>query len=181
VLGGLALAVLAAGVYLFIEVHSSPAEARVSAPRAHEPVAEHEEPAPVTNPTGPGTGPHMGKPLGRPVGVGEVRPEPAVLPQTNDTPALTNDVPDKADPKFQMILAEANKAYDRQDFDEARAIATKVLAKDPTNVRMLRIMVSSHCIEGDSVAAQTYYDKLPEFDKQQMSKRCATYGVSFQQ
>jgi len=182
VLGGLALAVLAAGVYLFIEVNAGPAEAKVSVPQARSPVAtspERSEP-PVTNPTGPGTGPHMGKPLDRPIGAGEVRP-PAALPASGDPPALATDVPEKADPRFQMIQAEANKAYDRQDFDEARAIATKVLAKDPTNIRMLRIMVSSHCIEGDSVAAQTYYDKLPDFDRQQMAKRCSTYGVSFQQ
>lgn len=182
VLGGLALAVLVAGVYLFIQVRSSPAEAKVSVPTPHEPVAQgpEAEPPPVTNPTGPGTGPHLGKPLERPMGAGEVRPQ-AALPASGDTPVLTNDVPEKADPRFQMILAEANKAYDRQDFDEARAIATKVLAKDPTNVRMLRIMVSSYCIESDSTTAQTFYDKLPDFDRQQMAKRCATYGVSFQQ
>jgi thioredoxin-like negative regulator of GroEL len=101
-----------------------------------------------------------------------------VIPAADDHPAIS-DIPDKADPRYQMVLGEANKAYDRQDFEEARTIATKVLAKDPTNARMLRIMVSSHCIEGDQVAAQTYYDKLPEFDRQQMAKRCATYGVTF--
>jgi hypothetical protein len=184
VLGGLALAVLAAGVYLFVQVHASPAEAKPTVPQARAQVAQaparEQDVAPVTDPTGPGTGPHMGKPLGRPRGAGEVRPQ-VELPASDEPPALANDVPDKADPRFQMIMAEANKAYDRQDFDEARAIATKILAKDPTNVRMLRIMVSSHCIEGDSVSAQTYYDKLPDFDRQQMSKRCATYGVSFQQ
>jgi hypothetical protein len=178
VLGGLALAVLAAGVYLFIQVHESPAEAKISVPRSQ--VAQTDPgTTPVTNPTEPVTVPRVTRPLGRPMPASEARPE---VPQTSgDSPALTNDVPDKADPRFQMIMAEANKAYDRQDFDEARAIATKVLQKDPTNTRMLRIMVSSHCIEGDSVAAQTYYEKLPEFDKQQMAKRCATYGVTFQQ
>jgi hypothetical protein len=183
VLGGLALAVLAAGVYLFIQVHASPAEAKVSVPEAPTHVAQSPErpdsvDIAVTNPTEPG--PRVAKPLGRPMGAGEVRPQ-AELPQTGDTPALANDVPDKADPRFQMVLAEANKAYDRQDFDEARAIANKVLAKDPTNVRMLRIMVSSYCIESDSVTAQTYYDKLPEFDRHQMTTRCATYGVSFKE
>jgi thioredoxin-like negative regulator of GroEL len=116
--------------------------------------------------------------MGRPLSPDELRPTQAP-PPTGDAPALAGDVPDKADPRFQMLLAEANKAYDRQDFDEARSIATRALAKDPTNTRMLRIMVSSHCIEGDSASAQTYYDKLPEFDRQQMAKRCATYGVTF--
>ena len=178
-LGGFALAVLVAGVYLFIEVHASPAEAKVSA-QARPEVAGSPEPD-VTNPTPAGSAPRVHRPLGRPMTAPEARPEVAPPPATTDTPAIPSDVPDKADPRFQMIMAEANKAYDRQDFDDARAIATKVLQKDPTNVRMLRIMVSSNCIEGDSVAAQTYYDKLPDFDRQQMAKRCATYGVSFQQ
>jgi hypothetical protein len=182
VLGGLALAVLAAGVYLFIQVHASPAEAKVTAPEAPTHVAQSPGgPDSVDIPAPNPTEPRVAKPLGRPMGAGEIRPQ-ADQPQTGDTqPTLTNDVPEKADPRFQMILGEANKAYDRQDFDEARAIATKVLAKDPTNTRMLRIMVSSYCIESDSVTAQTYYDKLPEFDRQQMTKRCATYGVSFKE
>ena len=46
-------------------------------------------------------------------------------------------------------MSEANKAYDRGDFDDARTIAMQVLAIDPTNVRMLRIMVSAACIDGD--------------------------------
>lgn len=181
VLAGLALAVLAAGVYLFIQVRASPAEAQVPVPahaRAHSPEAA--EPS-VTHDTSSDVAPQVGKPLEHPVGVGTIRggsPPPAI--QGDDHPALS-DIPDKADPRYQMVLGEANKAYDRQDFDEARTIATKVLAKDPTNARMLRIMVSSHCIEGDQAAAQTYYDKLPEFDRQQMAKRCATYGVSFKE
>jgi hypothetical protein len=182
VLAGLALAVLAAGVYLFIQVRASPAEAQVSPPiqaRAH--TAEPAAPS-VTHDTSGDVTPQVGKPLERPVGVGTIRGtgEVPVIAATDDRPAIS-DVPEKADPRFQMVLAEASKAYDRQDFDEARSIATKVLAKDPTNVRMLRIMVSSHCIEGDQAAAQTYYDKLPEFDRQQMTKRCTTYGVSFKE
>ncbi len=182
-LGGLALAVLGAGVYLFIEVRATPAEAQVSVPQARTPAAaspEH-DPVPVTNPTGPGTGPHVGKPLDHPMGAGEIRPTAELPPAQDGSGPSLQDVPDKADPRFQMIMAEANKAYDRQDFDEARQIATKVLARDPTNVRMLRILTSSHCIEGDSAAAQTYYDKLPDFDRQQMAKRCATYGVTFKE
>ena len=184
VLAGLALAVLAAGVYLFIQVRASPAEAQVPVPaqtRAHS--SEPSEPA-VTHTTSEDVSPQVGKPLERPVGVGTIRsgtsPSAPVIPAADDHPAIS-EIPDKADPRYQMVLGEANKAYDRQDFDEARTIATKVLAKDPTNARMLRIMVSSHCIEGDQAAAQTYYDKLPEFDRQQMTKRCATYGVSFKE
>lgn len=180
VLVGLAVAVLAMGVYLFIQVRATPAEARVAPQAAARPHApEHEDVTASTEPTEPGQPARGGPKMGRPLSADELRPTSPPPPSGGDAPALTNDVPDKTDPRFQMVLAEANKAYDRQDFDEARSIATRVLAKDPTNVRMLRIMVSSHCIEGDTANAKTYYDKLPDFDRQQMDKRCATYGVTF--
>lgn len=181
VLAGFAVAVLVMGVYLFIEVHASPAAAQVAPQaqaRSHAAPPEHDD-APVTRSTEPGQHASAGPRMGRPLHADELRSAEAPAMPGGDGPSLANDVPDKTDPRFQMVMAEANKAYDTQDFDQARAIATKVLAKDPTNVRMLRIMVSSHCIEGDSVAAQTYYDKLPEFDRQQMTKRCANYGVTF--
>ena len=57
-------------------------------------------------------------------------------------------------------------------------IAGKVLTKDPTNVRMLRVMVSANCIAGDSAIAQDYYVKLPAFDRGQMKTRCDRYGVT---
>ena len=76
-------------------------------------------------------------------------------------------------------MSEANKAYDRGDFGEAKDIARKVLASDPGNVRMLRIVVSASCIEGESVEAQQAYLKLPTADREQMKVRCARYGVSF--
>jgi len=180
VLAGFAVAVLVMGVYLFIEVHASPAAAQVAPQtqaRSHAATPEHDD-APVTHSTEPGQHAPTGPRMGRPLHADELRSAEAPAMPSSDGPALA-DIPDKADPRFQMVMGEANKAYDRQDFDEARSIATRVLAKDPTNVRMLRIMVSSHCIEGDSVAAQTYYDKLPEFDRQQMTKRCANYGVTF--
>jgi hypothetical protein len=180
VLVGLAAAVLVAVVYLFVQVHAGPAEAQI-APRSQTQAGpERGEEVAVTNPTAPGSTPHMGKPLDRPMAASDIHPASLPAANSDDAPVL-GDVPDKADPRFQMILAEANKAYDRGDFDEARAIANKVLAKDPKNVRMLRILVSSHCIEGDAVAAQTDYDKLPESDRMAMAKRCSTYGVTFKE
>ena len=171
-----------AGVYLFIQVRETPAQAQVSSvtPRAHAPEVTHDEP-PAEMPRTPETHAQVGRPLERPAAVSDVRPSQGpVIAATDDHAAIT-DVPDKADPRFQLILGEANKAYDRQDFEEARSIATKVLARDPANVRMLRIMVSSHCIEGDQNAAQQWYEKLPEFDRQQMTKRCSQYGVTFKE
>lgn len=181
VLAGLALAVLAAGVYLFIQVRESPAQAHVSSvPNARAPEAVQNDSADVPAPS-PETHPQVGRALEHPAAITDVRPaQGPELAAPDDHPAIS-EVPDKADPRFMMVLGEANKAYDRQDFDEARSIATKVLAKDPSNTRMLRIMVSSHCIEGDQNAAQPYYEKLPEFDRQQMQKRCSQYGVTFKE
>jgi hypothetical protein len=76
-------------------------------------------------------------------------------------------------------MSEANKAYDSSYYDEARAIAGRVLARHPTNVRMLRIMVSASCIDGDGSAAQIYYARLPASDQDQMKVRCARYGIAF--
>jgi hypothetical protein len=75
-------------------------------------------------------------------------------------------------------MTEANKAYDSAYYDEARAIASRVLARYPTNVRMLRVMVSASCIDGDGAVAQTYYSKLPASDQEQMKVRCARYGIA---
>ena len=85
----------------------------------------------------------------------------------------------RANPRFDSLMELANKAYDSQDFDQATAIAGKVLAKDPTNVRMLRIMVSANCIGGDASIAQQYYEKLPKgLDRDQMKTRCERYQVT---
>jgi hypothetical protein len=44
---------------------------------------------------------------------------------------------------------------------------------------MLRIIVSAHCIQGDSGVAQQHYERLPQFDREQMKTRCDRYGVVF--
>lgn len=76
-------------------------------------------------------------------------------------------------------MDEANKAYDRGDYEDAKQVAGRVLAQDPSNVRMLRILVSASCIDGDSSGAMSYYARLPAGDQEQMRTRCARYGVSF--
>jgi len=75
-------------------------------------------------------------------------------------------------------MDEANKAYDRGDLDEAKAIAQKVLVASPDNVRMLRIVVSATCISGDTAEAQKAYVLLPKSDREQMKTRCGRYGVN---
>lgn len=84
-----------------------------------------------------------------------------------------------AGPKLDTVMAEANRAYDRGDFDDAKQVAGRVLARYPTNVRMLRVMVSASCMDGDSATAQQHYAKLPPSDQEQMRTRCARYGIAF--
>ena len=76
-------------------------------------------------------------------------------------------------------MTEANKAYDRGDLDEARQLAQKILMRQPGNERMLRIMVSSSCMDGDAADAQKYYNQLPPHDRVAMKTRCDRYGITF--
>lgn len=162
-----AVAIFAAGVYLFIQVRATPAQA---GPTDHvsarpSPVAEHTPVTPTPTPT----------PTPAPT-----RPTPTP-PTVGTAPIVADPPPDETHVNLKMdnMMELANKAYDRQDFDEAIAIAGKILSKDPNNVRMLRIMVSATCIAGDSSVAQPYYEKLPKFDREQMKQRCDRYGVTF--
>jgi predicted Zn-dependent protease len=95
-----------------------------------------------------------------------------------EAPAAEAQAPEEPH-KLDALMAEANKTYDRGDLDEAKAIAQKVLAQTPNNVRMLRIVVSASCISGDNAEAQKAYLLLPKPDREQMKTRCARYGVTF--
>lgn len=175
-----AIAVLGMGVYLFIQVRATPAQAGASHTQqahnttpppkieeAHKPRPEAEAP-PVPGSTRTS--------WTRGSGTGETKSGDAAP----SVPAGENDNR-KVDLKVDNLMELANKAYDSQDFDQATAIAGKVLAKDPNNVRMLRIMVSANCIQGDSVLAQQHYERLPAFDREQMKARCDRYGVTFKE
>jgi hypothetical protein len=173
-LSAAAIAVAGMAVYLFVQVKASPAQAQeattTTARPSHAPersvtpppVAPTPTPAPTRVTATPAPTPVAQ--AGRPPA-----PEVAVVDEPSQRPNL----------KLDSMMELANKAYDSQDFDQATAIAGKVLSKDPTNVRMLRIMVSSNCIAGDSVVAQQHYERLPKFDREQMKARCDRYGVSF--
>jgi hypothetical protein len=89
--------------------------------------------------------------------------------------------PDAAssDLKLDAEISEATKAFDRGDFAYAKRLATRLLTGSPTNVSMLRIMVSASCIEGDGAVAQANYAMLPPVEQEQMKSRCARYGVTF--
>jgi hypothetical protein len=172
------LAVLGLGIYLFLEVRAAPATAQVIAKRPAAARTEQVVPEPAPEEPSEDAPPRSGRsriarPAQPPVrDVTRTASDTAAPEGSGDSARLVNLDKD-------ATMAEANKAYDRGDFAEAQVIAEKVLKDDPTNVRMLRIMVSSSCIEGDSVVAQTHYLKLPPPDREQMRTRCGRYGVSF--
>lgn len=129
-----------------------------------------------------------------PVRTGTPNPPPRVTPNVTETPKVAPDrtppveevqppetariAPTGPNPKLDAIMGEANRAYDQGEFEEAKQIAQKVLAQTPNNVRMLRIVVSSECIAGDSAEAQKYFAQLPAADRAQMRTRCDRYGVT---
>lgn len=175
-LGAASLLVLGLGVYLFFEVRAAPpvavaiaeppkpARSAEAPPEAHEATAEaHTEARPARrSKRNPGEGA-----AGNRLTVTDAPSGGAELARPEDTQ------------KLSAIMDEANKAYDRGDIDEARAIANKALAASPGNTRMLRVLVSSACIAGDNAEAQQAYALLPPGDRAQMQTRCARYGVTF--
>jgi hypothetical protein len=173
-----AVLVLGTGVYLFIAVRAAPAQAKAPERAPARGAAEarmaafdtEEDPTPRpprTNPSRTSNGD----------AAGAVRP---AAPIEREPPRGPDGEPqDPAPQKLDAIMAEANKAYDRGDLDEARVIARKVLQSWPQNVRMLRIVVSASCIAGDAAEAQAAYAQLPNPDREQMRTRCSRYGVSF--
>jgi hypothetical protein len=175
VLAAGAVLVLGMTIYLVREVGRAPAEAQI----VRAPAAARQAPS-------PGSGPRAAAPPRA------VVPEPARRSPEDDRAEVTQPTPapviqddvlpatiTKPDAKLDAIMGEANKAYDRGDFDEAKAIAQRVLAKAPSNVRMLRILVSSDCITGDNAEAQKNFLLLPIGDRAQMRTRCERYGVTF--
>jgi hypothetical protein len=165
-------------VYLVLEVGRAPAAAQVQLDR---PVAGRTAPAEVTASRTDVEAPRRAVLPDRIIR----RPREDDRPPVTDSPPPQLDTPDltpativRANPKLDAIMSEANKAYDRGDFDEAKEIAQKVLARAPGNVRMLRILVSADCITGDNAEAQKNFLLLPPRDRAQMQVRCDRYGVT---
>ncbi len=179
VIGAATLAVAAFALYLFIQVRATPARANATQVTQRE-TPRREPAAPTPTPPPPI---EMVKPkvLPDPNGKGQWLRSPELGREVDGPPPPTQTDDVKAGLKQDNLMELANKAYDGQDFEQATAIAQKVLAKDPTNVRMLRILVSANCIQGDSVIAQQAYEKLPKADREQMQTRCDRYGVSFKE
>ena len=72
-------------------------------------------------------------------------------------------------------MDEANRLYDQREHDAAQEAALKVLERSPGNIRMLRIVVTTACMMGETDKAQRHWSELPERDREQMATRC---GVS---
>lgn len=87
------------------------------------------------------------------------------------------DPPLEHSPEHSEQLLEANKLYDRGDFDGARALAKKMLDRVPGNVKMLRVIVSSACILGDADEAAKFAVQLSGQDHDAMVNRCAKYDI----
>lgn len=179
--------VLGIGFYLFIQVHASPASADSGRHGAHGKLAAADE-EPATPPDEATPPPASGR---RSAAVALPHPTVAAgTAGTSDEVAVADPNvrhatvgPRAADhvatPKLDATMLEASKAYDRGDTDEARDIAKKVIAEQPGNVRMLRILVSTACIDSDAATAKQYYASLPKSDQAQMRTRCERFGVTF--
>jgi len=115
----------------------------------------------------------------------EPEPAPPVAERgTGDSPLAPAGIGDSAAAVPAPVtlaekMVEANRLYDRGDYEAATRMADEALKEEPQNVKMLRIGASSACILGDPAAARVHYDKLPERDQQQIARRCKRYGVEF--
>jgi len=163
--------VLGLGVYLFHEVRLTPAQASAT------PTAKKDDKPPEkSDKADKAEAPAVETPEAK-VRLPIHRHDPSVKPEPEVAPAADPNV--KANPKLDSLMDEANHAYDHGELDEARTLALKVLETTPTSARMLRVMVSAWCTDGDAVEAQKYYAQLPVSDRGQMRTRCERSGVTF--
>ena len=168
---------LVAGVYLFHEVRTTPSAEGATQP-SQQRTPEHAERGDDHED-------------GKPAPIATTGPRPPLAAKTDSAPANSGDSPslgggddpegEKANPSIEAVMDRANKAYDHSDFEEAKMIAGKVLSKLPTNIRMMRIMVSASCIDNDIAVAQKWFEQLPKADREQMKVRCDKYGVTFKE
>lgn len=169
------------GLYLLVEVRrgsadASPEPSRSPAPKAAAVAAVTKAPSIPKPESDPGGAlPVLGrsdKGRGAMPEVGEA----VKMLDTQPTLAKYDDPPPS--PQGEDDRLEANKAYDRGDYESARALALKSLNETPKNVKLLRVVVSSSCIMGDADLAQQYAAQLPEGDRAQMAERCAKFQIA---
>jgi hypothetical protein len=155
--------------------HTAPSGANLDDPWARTEPASTGTPAAgaETGPV-PTVAPPIRKPtFGQPV---EPPPQPTVTPEEAATPDVAND------PRLESMDAkdEANRLYDKQDFEGAMEKAAAVLKDEPGDIRMLRVLVSSACQMGDADKAKQYWGQLPPHDQQQLQRRCQRFGITFE-
>lgn len=175
------LVVIAAAIYLAIEVRATPASAQVATRSQPSPARstadDVEEPAAPAPSAGSGS---IARTMRSPAS--QFSKGPATAAGTAPAPSIAGSAAEPMDEaKLKQVVIDAYAAYDRQEFEEAKAIAARALSHDPKNVRALRIMVSTSCIEGNAVEAQKYFDQLPEGkDRADMRTRCGRdYNITF--
>jgi hypothetical protein len=173
-----AAAVLALALYVFVQVRATSAQAM-----PQPAVVAH-----VTPPSEPAAEPQHALPArtqARPVAVAPVAAPSPPSAAPHDEPAEDQpfDVDEamRTNVKLELVMDQANKAYDRQDYYQAKQIASRVLAKQPGSTRMIRIMVSASCMDGDLAVANKYYAMLPMNDRVQMKRRCDANGATLQE
>jgi hypothetical protein len=130
--------------------------------------------APAASATPPRPEPHTGAAPTPPPPV-QARPERSPRLQAPEPEAEGSEEP----ATVAQNMTEANRLYDRGDYEAAGQMAKDVLKAQPQNVKMLRIAASTACILGDASEARAHYEKLPPGDQEQIARRCRRYGVEF--
>lgn len=102
---------------------------------------------------------------------------PRVKPMRRLGLASRRGIRGKRGTELRTQMRATNRAYDRQDYDEASKQALDILKKHPRNIRMLRVVVSSACFMGEGDRARKYYAKLPKRDKAHMRIRCSRMKI----
>jgi hypothetical protein len=185
VLGGAGLVLVVAVAVLVVKVRAGAPAVSVSAADQSRASARVSLPAERAR----GGPPEPSPP--RPDVVGQPGPaeEPTPLPPSSSPPAAgepgtaTDSTGKQLGPEEWTALAEqmveANRLYDRGDYEGAGRAAEEILERHPDIVKMLRIATSSACILGDAGAARVHFDRLPASDQEQIARRCRRYGVEF--
>lgn len=182
-LGLLAVVTLGGLVYLFLDVTADPVSSAASAaadgdePPARIAATETAQPEPGGKPARKVT------PFRPTMSTGPAQPDEIDTRRDEDPPALAEDTGDKpalgADAELAEEMALASKYYDGNDYEAAQKQALRVLAKEPENTRMLRVVVSSACMMGDADTATKYFPSLPAGrDQRDMVKRCSRYEIT---
>lgn len=177
-----AVVVVGIGVYLFLQVNADPPAVSAVAPRPATPMIQAPDlHAPVARPPLPPPPPTNVPTVEAPAAARPaLTPEEAEAAHAEAAADLRSRVrarpvfKTKPNPKLDLVMQEATNAYDKGDLAKAKTIASKVLARFPSNAQMLHVMVSSSCAEGNVEAAQKYYGRLSPADRASLKKQCAT-------